>query len=240
MRFVAGVTMALVAMTNLAVATDLPSRKKTPDPSVITKRAQAFRTGFYIGASAAYGWNALQYTSGFIGSEPITSGSPKQSGAQFGMKFGHDLEFANGYLAGLVGEVSLSSIGKSTQCLTGPCDGYSGSARLPVLGSFRSRFGVLSGPNLFYFTSGLGFAQVQSELTNSSHSASSSRKEIRFAGTIGGGIEHQLSDNLSVEAEYLYYKFGDRLYNYTPDHVPAQLAIGDTMNQVKASLNYRF
>jgi outer membrane immunogenic protein len=231
------------AAVAFAAATDLPSRKKAPDISAITKRSHPFWSGYYIGAGVGYGWNALHYGSGYIGPDNINTGSTKGSGGQFAIRIGQDHDFGNGYMTGLVADLSLSSVGKSSQCLT-LCDvpgaGYSGAVKIPAFASFRSRFGMIAGANLFYVTSGFGIAEVQTEILGDKSPTRVSKSEMRFAGTIGGGYEHKITETVSVGAEYLYYKFGDRIYDYAPDNTPAKIAIGDSMNQIKATLNYRF
>lgn len=242
MRVVCGVMVLLTMVPCASFATDLPLRKKAPDVSAIILRSQPKWSGYQLGLTTAYGWNSVNYQSGLIGIDQIDAGPSSGRGFQMGVSVGHDQDLGNGYLVGLVGDVMINSIDAKDRCLRGDCgsSGISGSAKIPLIGTFRSRFGMTSGSNFIYVTSGTGFAFVTSELTDLATPSTSSRSELRLAGTLGAGVERQFGNKMSLGAEFLYYKFGDQVYQSSVSGLPSKLVIGDTMSQFKVTLGYRF
>ncbi len=88
-----------------------------------------------------------------------------------------------------------------------------------VAGSLRGRAGIASGDSLFFATAGLGF--VQSDLAHNNLPApdpeSYDLSDTRIGGIVGLGVEHALSDTLSVKVEALY--FASTADEYTQDPV---------------------
>jgi outer membrane immunogenic protein len=81
--------------------------------------------------------------------------------------------------------------------------------------SIRGRFGFVHHATLFYMTGGVSFANFKycTVLDNCSGGPAThvvKYRSTRFGWTIGAGIEHKLSYNWSVRAEYRYTNWGSR------------------------------
>jgi outer membrane immunogenic protein len=91
------------------------------------------------------------------------------------------------------------------------------------LATVRGRAGVAFDRLLLFVTAGVSFGDVNLSVTRTyfnrtiegvpngspaEFSGFGSRSDIRVGGTVGGGVEYALTDNVSVKAEYLYYNLG--------------------------------
>ncbi|PWE26864.1 hypothetical protein C4N9_19950 [Pararhodobacter marinus] len=123
-------------------------------------------------------------------------------GTPFGLSAGYDLQ-SGGLVYGAAidytgGELIAGSTGNAGfGCAGGTCE-----TRVDNQLAIRGRVGVAMDRTLFYATAGLasGEARGQAVVTNGSD---------RLIGwTAGLGVEHALSDNFSVNLEYLYTDLG--------------------------------
>lgn len=241
MRKLSVASLSILAMVVSAHATDLPSRKRAPDMSKITKRAQPFWSGYYGGASFGYGWNTVDVTRGLIGRGYIGPTKGTSEGSLESLRIGYDEMITHDYLVGYLGELTLNNAPRKNQCLIGICDSDedpSASAHIPLIASFRSRFGYANGETLLYVTSGVAVGEIKSELDSASDPIK--RHDLRLGGVVGAGLERQITEKISVGAEYLHYRFGDRVYDYGVDDTRSRLVFGDSLNSVRATVNYKF
>jgi outer membrane immunogenic protein len=229
-------SVALLGLTAVASAADLPSRR-APAPMVAAVPVFTW-TGFYVGVNAGYGWNsgdsqyvdpAFGYTSsgnddgGFIGGAQI--GYNYQIG-QFVVGVETDIQYANtgnsnsGYYAGYYGGNDDS-------------DGY--------FGTVRARAGFAFDRALIYATGGLAYGDLGNNnyygLTNTSFGYGyDNGDDVNVGWTVGGGVEYAFTNNLTAKLEGLYVNLDTKnsggLY-YTGN--------GDTeFGVVRAGLNYKF
>jgi opacity protein-like surface antigen len=120
--------------------------------------------------------------------------------------------------------LTISTTGSSVNSFTTSAPfSVSGAGRAKVdwVSTFRTRFGFVSDRALFYITGGLAIGGVsQSTWTTvsiggsspSSYTFSGSSNSTRVGGTIGGGIEYALTDNLTIRGQYLYFDLGTSTY----------------------------
>ena len=109
---------------------------------------------------------------------------------------------------------------------------------------------MLGHRTMIFATGGLAYAEVENSAV-----LLGPANQIQFAGggrrmetgyTVGGGIEHALTPNWSVKAEYLYYDLGSTTANVA--FVPGGGGGGTGYNTrfendghiVRAGLNYKF
>jgi outer membrane immunogenic protein len=115
-------------------------------------------------------------------------------------------------------------------------------------GTLTGRFGLAHGRSLFYLKGGLAMA----EITHTAYDLDDDDDDgvgTMYAGsyttahgvetgwTVGGGLEHAVTDNWSVKAEYLYMDFGKKI----SDDPDGDLYKHESkLHSVKAALNYQF
>ena len=106
--------------------------------------------------------------------------------------------------------------------------------------TLRGRIGWALDNTLIYATGGIALAQM--ELGGETATAKDSEAKWSKGFTIGGGMEHALSDNFSVGVEYLYTKFGSTDHFLTDGGANTGTAHMeyDDFHTVRASANYRF
>ena len=110
--------------------------------------------------------------------------------------------------------------------------------------SARARFGILSRRSLIYLTAGIAWADVTYTAVNEDFTPAD-RGSVDITGTgyvIGGGIEHALTDTLSLKIEGLHYGFdlSEDTSTLTLDSDPGDLARFDSLTTLRVGLNYRF
>ena len=110
--------------------------------------------------------------------------------------------------------------------------------------SARARFGILSRRSLIYLTAGIAWADVTYTTVNEDFTPAD-RGSVDITGTgyvIGGGIEHALTDTLSLKIEGLHYGFdlSEDTSTLTLDSDPGDLARFDSLTTLRVGLNVRF
>jgi outer membrane immunogenic protein len=208
----------------------------------MTAPESASWTGGYIGIVGGYGWGDVDFSANI---DPDT-GSINADGFLLGGQAGYDFDLGNGFVLGVVGDMSWSDMNGDT-CIEGGipgvCDGSAddsyAEADIGWLATVRGRLGFTTGSMLFYGTGGLAIADVDASVTNIAGLGDDySDSNTHFGWTIGAGAEFLVSENMSVGAEYLYVDLGSENYNFGTSGITAD---GDiTANIVRASLNWRF
>jgi len=77
--------------------------------------------------------------------------------------------------------------------------------------SLRGRLGYISNDDtLFYFTGGVAWLHAKWKDTGTNQSV----KNTHTGFVIGGGIEHAMTENIHLRAEYLYSNYNDKDYTF--------------------------
>lgn len=124
---------------------------------------------------------------------------------------------------------------------------------MQAFGTVRGRLGYAAGPTLFYATGGLAYGDLKQSATILPGPAgvllggaqlAGSRDEWRVGWTVGAGIEHMISADWSIKAEYLYYDLGrSSLVASTFAGGPNESGTFSHRNDghiVRAGINYQF
>ena len=64
--------------------------------------------------------------------------------------------------------------------------------------------------------------------------------KTRLGWTIGGGVEHALTDRWTIKAEYLFADFGSETYNNIDGDDDEPFKFEDKLHTIKFGLNYQF
>jgi outer membrane immunogenic protein len=247
-------TVGLAAMSTVALAADLPSRRAPP--VYIPPPIPVFSwTGFYIGGQIGYGFgndNAVLDASGILRTQPNVFGyGTKPNGIIGGAHVGYNFAlpaagFGNSLIVGVEGDVDGSDY-RATSDLGAAIGGASGvlfnRTRNEINGSIRGRLGFAVDRALFYATGGAAFGDFKSSyfspLANALLPQDFSHTRVGY--TVGGGIEYAVTTQWSLRAEYRYTDFGtytDVLNNGGGTSFPVRHR--ETQNKVQVGFSYKF
>jgi outer membrane immunogenic protein len=184
-------------------------------------------SGFYFGVQAGYGWGTTDAASNALPPGVQQSFSYDLTGAVGGVHAGFNWQ-ANRLVFGLETDFEGSRItGSSTGVL-----GLAHQTDIDWMGSLRGRVGYAAGNTLFYATGGLAYGDVA--ITTPLIAAS----EWRTGWTLGGGIEHAFTPNLTARVEYRYTDLGSVTYATPLAGVNDSSSV--THSAVRAGFSYKF
>jgi outer membrane immunogenic protein len=173
------------------------------------------------------------------------SNSQTATGVIGGVQIGYN--FQNGaWVYGLEADIDLSSARKT---VTGPVPApyaffgnWTAKTGIEALGTARLRLGYAFDRAMLYVTGGLAYAKMantfQAGTGGSGYSWSDTGWRAGYA--VGGGLEYQLTDKISIKGEGLFYDLGHK------DHIStsgsSQFGLTDKMTGVvgRIGLNYLF
>ncbi len=167
-------------------------------------------TGFYIGGHLGFGKTRWQ---GIYDNFDSTGGSPLRpladGGGIFGGQIGYNLQI-DAVLLGVELEAARANLKDSATGtdFLGRRQAATTRAETEFLGSLRGRLGWTWDRLLIYATGGVAIHDT--ELTISDPNVTPPTDQEKFdnvAGTVGGGVEVAIRDNVSLRAQYLYYFF---------------------------------
>lgn len=179
-------------------------------------------------------------------------------GSAFGLQFGYDHQFANGFVLGA--ELDYASLDISDSRATGPQPApsapalsydYANTIELDDKWSLRARFGYASGRHLFFASA--GWVQVDASASASVASNGGYLKLGRQSGTLDGfewglGYAFDFGNQWSLRGEYLVTNLDDLRYDtdYLPGSTFTSPAYLESVRQdvdfdtFRISLDYRF
>ena len=111
--------------------------------------------------------------------------------------------------------------------------------RLNQIATFRGRVGLAFDDTLIFATGGGAWAR--GELNGIVSSDPSHLQSDHFGWTIGGGMEHAVTDNLRIKLDYLYTKLGSANYYSTTCATTCDIDVNwGEEHEVRLGLNYAF
>jgi len=275
---------ALLGLVGAASAADLGAR--APVKSAVAPVAVApvaTWSGCYVGLHAGWGSSDAQdntlpgaVATSDIGSFPFIvadAGDPivfgfgggfSDSGFIGGAQLGCDHQYGNGFVLGLVGDITWGGLKESQgsfqiQPIEDPTATAPETATFEVdyFGTARARVGFVTplfGSNsLIYATGGIAWARTsydfRGEVFNpATVSFAVSDNAYHFGWSAGLGIDWMIAPNWTFGLEYLHLDLGDANYNFGNSfpNVTTAVSLGRPVNVdldmdiFRATLNYRF
>ena len=177
-------------------------------------------TGFYGTLSAGYSGIGLDGTQ-----IDILTASDKDwsDGAALGVGLGYNYD-AGDFVFGLDGDMSFLTNENQLEMKQTVDADYDWFA------TARARAGYDAGDTLFYATGGLALLDANFDDGADSHN------ETLVGWTAGAGIEHMISDTISIKAEALYADFGSAKFRLSGD----ETKIDSDMVLVRGGISFRF
>ena len=177
-------------------------------------------SGFYGTLSGGYSGIELDGVQFGIGPFPDKSSS---DGALFGVGLGYNHDMGD-FVFGLDGDVSLLTNENRLEMKETVDADYDWFA------TARLRAGYDMDGTLIYATGGIA------ALSGNFEADGDSVDETFIGWTAGGGIEHMMSDSISIKAEALYADFGSENFSLAGD----ETKIDSDMIVVRAGISFRF
>jgi outer membrane immunogenic protein len=208
-------------------------------------------TGFYIGVHGGAAWQSAPGWSFFdpnaaLGLNILTavtnvSGNPAL-GAVGGVQAGYNWQFAPAWVVGVEGDFSWASLQDHRTspifvAATGvpfTAASVTMSANTDWLSSVRGKFGFTGWLNntMFYVTGGGAWANIEYSARAifptlaGAPASNTSFNSTKSGWVIGGGSEWQVTTNILLRAEYLYYRFNDANVSSTAGFFPPTAGLG--------------
>ena len=202
------VVLSLSALPTFAADLDLPP---PPPPMPELRASVSDWTGVYVGGQIGMSCFEATFTDNDPASaDPFNFGGCAGMGGVYG---GYNYQVGSNFVIGLEGEYNAAFNGDLWYQVPPSDVSYS----VDDMSTVRLRAGWLANPDtLLYVTGGYGWLGTEMdaivgaglELVTANHTA--------HGWVFGGGIEHAITNNFHVKAEYLYGDFGGGTYDLTP------------------------
>jgi outer membrane immunogenic protein len=233
------------ASTQSALAADLPVKAKPIDAGGYSW------TGFYAGVNVGYG----------VGRDPsrltnITNPAPgtlqindawhlDPEGAVGGIQAGYNYQMGR-WVFGMETDIQATAQKDFVCRFCSPASAFNAEQKLPWFGTVRGRIGWAAGPIYSYFTGGLAYGQVETNVAipiMGSPTVGAATHETKAGWIYGSGIEAALAGNWTVKFEYLYMSLGSTVVPFFTSGSGASRTMftSDIRDRiVRAGVNYRF
>jgi outer membrane immunogenic protein len=197
--------------------------------------APEFRwSGFYAGLQAGYAWGDTSASLTTLAPFAVEGYGYSTSGAIGGVHAGFNWQSSN-VVFGVETDLELSGIEGSGRGTLG--GGHATS--IDWMGSLRGRAGITMGRTLFYLTGGLAYGDVSVERTSGAVATALMADSAWKTGwTLGGGIEHAFTPNMTARIEYRYTDLGN--VSFTSFAGGASESTDVTHGAVRAGLSFKF
>lgn len=185
----------------LLVAAAMPTASHAADAFVPVSDVW---TGPYIGAFGGYTWLDAH---GEFGGDDITDGGPVD-GFLLGGQIGYNKQIDSAVL-GLEADLAYSDASGTVDA-----EGESASVDLNYLATIRGRAGIVLGESdrtLLFATAGLAIGDFDVDFEGDSVG------NTHLGVVVGAGLEHMVTDNISIKAEYNYMKFESKGLDFDGD-----------------------
>lgn len=217
--------VALVAVSGMAEAADM--YRKAPPATPIESPVSVYNwTGFYAGANLGGEFLRDRATVG------ATRGSLNSSSLFGGVQAGYNFQ-TGPWVFGVEGDIGYGHPSK-----TGVFGANIAKTEQGMNGTLRARAGYAIDRTLVYATGGLAVANFSTTVSNGVAAQKSSTTRAGYA--VGAGIEHAMTNNISVKGEYLYEGFGTQSNNFAglAPAVATRQSLSDHI--VRVGVNYKF
>lgn len=209
-------------------------------------------TGFYAGVHAGYAWGDVSVVD-TDGGVPYGAFDYKAKGAFGGGTAGYNLQMGM-LVVGIEGDIGyLNAEGDKRIASSDPAHHQTLTLSGGLYGDITGRVGLAVDRTLFYAKGGFAFYDGEAKQATTKVWYQPTGTD-RFTGwTVGGGIEHAISHNLTVRLEYQHFDFGTQ--GGVQEKVASSLPAADdgtpvgykfhnehtvTVDTLKVGLNWRF
>jgi outer membrane immunogenic protein len=198
---------ALVALTGMVSAADLPSRR-APAPMVAAVPMFTW-TGFYVGAQVGYAWG--EYEARFSDVDLGEFGGDLDADGFIGGAHA-GFNFQTGSLVfGVEGDIEATGFEAEHHYdnLFELGDRAGHKVQVDFQGSIRGRIGFAFDRALIYATGGLAFANFNHEFSyrDSLGFSTYDTDHTEWGYTLGAGVEYAFTNHLTARVEYRYTNF---------------------------------
>jgi outer membrane immunogenic protein len=228
------VSLGALAVAAPAMAADLGMRYTKAPPAYVM--AMYDWSGFYIGANG--GWGQANESGSLVGTGQDL-GSHKASGAVAGGQIGYRWQFGT-WVLGVEAQGNWADL-KGNHTVFG--FGDTATSKLEAFGLFTGQIGYAWNNALLYAKGGAAVTSNRYDYDFGFNDFVAARKDTRWGGSIGAGLEYGFAPNWSVAVEYDHLFMGKRDIDFFA--VPAgtlqgTARIGGDVDLVTARINYRF
>jgi outer membrane immunogenic protein len=231
--------LLIAASITTASAADLsrPVYTKAPPPVV----PMFSWTGFYIGLNAGGKWaNVDQTVTG--PATTVTFTGDTNSSWIAGGQVGYNWQ-TGAWVFGVEGDIDAQDFHRDRVIATAigpfiPGDTFSVESKWQA--SLRGRIGYAAWDRtLLYVTGGVAWTNIKGTASLVGIGSFSNDDTIT-GGTVGGGLEYALTNNLSLGIEGRWTFYGDRTFNGTLGGIPVSDKVSLDTAEVMGKINFKF
>lgn len=188
--------------------------------------------GPYLGAILGYGEGPSNHING-----TAERNAPDIFGSAYGVTVGHNFSAPGNLVLGV--EFDAASLGLEGAVPSGPGFGCSLTlcrTEVSWLATLRGRVGIANGQTLFFGTAGVAVGGVEATIDGEAYL----EEGVQAANgwTAGVGVEHKVSDRVSLKGEVLYTDLGQTRYDDQSSEPGFYVDVAFT--QVRLGLNFGF
>jgi outer membrane immunogenic protein len=242
-------TVAVVALSSVAMAADLPSRK-APEVYAPVAAVPVFTwTGLYLGVNAGVAFGQSTAFTDVNGYNALGASTSVDRGASFtgGVTGGYNLQFGS-IVAGIEADANYIDYGGSAVAALSPGGDTVYRTRGNFLATVRGRLGFAWDRFMIYGTGGAAFTDLKYSVLDACVAAPcgpgtiSGSTSMDTTWTVGGGVEYAFSNNWTGKAEYLYVDLPGRTFTgVTGGGAPFNFRTNHSgVSLVRVGLNYKF
>jgi outer membrane immunogenic protein len=241
---IAGLGLIALGFAAPALAADLPVAPAYYPPRGFPPPAIYNWSGIYIGGNIGATLLSDQVTQ--VGAGTLTGGANSSPvGLIGGGQVGANYQFSN-WVVGVEASMSGTNTSGSGRVTNTLLSTNSFTSAPQWLATATGRLGYANNDWLFYAKGGAALMHVKYTETilgaGGVANAAAVLSDERTGFVAGAGIEYALTDNWSARAEYDFFGFGSKSYNFSSPNsvavVPA--SIRSNLNEITVGLNYRF
>ncbi len=216
---------ALAALSTAAAAADIT-------PVAVMTPASFSWSGFYAGVHVGYGTGRA----GFDAANAVAN--HRYSGGIFGVQFGANHQFANNVVLGLEATIAAASLNGSAvvDIAPAPFGIQRQGTNLDFLTTVGPRLGYALDRSLIYAKAGFAAASFRGWFQDDT--GRNTGRNWRGGWFVGVGVEHALSPNWTVKAEYTYVDLGTGGWNFGPGFINFRTRMD--IHTFTLGANYRF
>jgi outer membrane immunogenic protein len=190
MRKTMAIAILLATVSYSAFAADMPRQASAPSYTPAAPVPFTW-TGLYLGASGGYGTS-------------LTDGIDFK-GVSAGGQLGFNYQW-NMLVAGIEADGNWANVGQSTTI-----DGITTQDTIKSFGTVHGRLGFAFDRTLFYGLAGVALADNTLSVSGVGIDSVSASK-LHTGYVVGGGIEHAITNNVSLRGEYQFASYGSQDY----------------------------